>query len=355
MFLASRSLLGAFAGAHLRHVAQRRAVSFILPTIPQLEELKISQKGYNGLLSNKSVNELWFKHGQELLNRLNAQLVDKKIENPPASLSELITLSFANPDLNEVYTYGSKLYNLQFAFESLTPVPESQGTVLPQKAPASALLETPTIATKFDNEPRDPELVLWIVDSFGSIPEFRALLLNSANAIKGDGVTWLFAQATFSDLVLNSGTDASAQPTFDQLGVVNTYNGGIIDDAIRSGQLSKMKQARKAKQDAVKRRQEQRKEITEGDNVEASGETEPVNSFKQTVLGTLEEAEEAFLYSDRRMVPLLAIDASMKWYLPDYGVYGKLDYLDNVWKCINWDVVAQRAPPRYKPSVVFDK
>lgn len=357
--LAARGFTGAFGGALIRRLPQTRAVSFLLPTIPLLEELRVSKKGYNGLLSNKTADEVWFKHGQQLVDKLNALLAEQKVENTPGSLSELITLSYPNPHLNDVYTYASMLYNLQFAFESLRPIHEDNGTVEPKKAPSSAILQTPTIATEFENEPTDQALREWIIDDFGSIAEFRTLLLNSAKSIKGNGITWLFAQASHAELVMHSGT-AGAVPTFDKLGVMNTYNGGIIDDALRSGQLTRLRQDRMAKEEISKKREQERKKINGEDAevsaaVEATPEETSAPKIPVNILGTLEEAEEAFLYSDRKMIPLLAIDGSMKWYLPDYGVFGKLDYVDNVWRCIDWNVVANRAPPRHKQPVVFQR
>lgn len=326
-----------------------RSISYVLPTVPTLENLRASKKGFDGLFSAETLEELWYKQGQHIVDKLNSQLSQSSVTNPPADLAELITLTFSKPQLQAIYEKALELHNLQFALESLKP--NDQGNAKIEKADALALLQTPTIRTEFPNEPTSPELREWIVDSFGSIAEFRTLLLNNAKGIKGNGITWLVAQATYSDSAIKASSGISTpEVSYNKLAVMNTYNAGTVDDSIRSGQITKLKEQKKAKEEALKKRQQERQEI-EGSQVETTEEAPKENS---TTLGTVEEAEEAFSYSDRKIMPLLAIDASMKVYLPDYGVFGKAQYLDNLWDCINWDVVASRAPKRFKPSVAFD-
>lgn len=331
-----------------RSLVSRRSVSYILPTIPLLENLKSTNQNFNGLYLSKSIEELWFGRGQAIVNRLNTQLEENKVANPPADLNQLITVTFNKPALEGIYAQASLLHNLQFCLESLKPSTTDDAQLRVAKAQESLLLQTPSIATEFSNEPRDEALVEWIVDSFGSIAEFRTLLLNSAKSIKGDGVTWLVAQATYSESTLRnvSGSDLS----YNKLAVVNTYNAGIVDDSIRSGQVTKLKQQKAAKEAALKRKQEERKE-QEGEDVV---EEDVVPAKDLLTLGTVEEAEEALLFLDKKLVPLLALDGSMRAYVRDYGVFGKQQYLENLWDCIDWSVAAKRAPRRFKPSVVFE-
>lgn len=336
MFPASRTLRAS-------SVVARRHASYLLPTIPVLETLRSTDKDFGGLYSNKILNEVWFQRGQHIVDRLNSKLEEKKVSNPPADLNELIAATFGKPELAQVCSYASMLHNLQFCLESLAP--SETDSFSGEKPTASALLQTPSIATKFANEPKD-ELREWIEDSFGSLAEFRTLLLNSAAGIKGDGVTWLVAQASYAESSLRDAGDVS----YNTLAVMNTYNAGIVDDSIRSGQVTKLRQQQAAKEEAVRRKNEERREI-EG----AAAEEEAPRQQNDLVLGTVAEAEDALLFSDRKLVPLLAVDASMRAYLGDYGVFGKQQYLNNVWDRVNWDVVARRAPRRFKPSVVFDQ
>lgn len=346
-------LASATSSALSRGVNRRlvRSVSYLLPSISTLENIKLANKGFEGLFTAETLDQLWFQQGQAIIDKLNSELNLKVIANAPADLAGLITLSFSNPDLQDIYEEALKLHNLQFVMESISPL----GANAIGKPDALALLETPTTKTEFTNEPTQAELREWIIDSFGSIAEFRALLLNSAKGIKGNGLTWLVAQATYSETARKASSGISSPETsFNKLAVMNTYNAGTIDDTLRSGQITKLKEQEQAKKEALKKRQQERLEI-EGTEVEPEAEVESQASKQDAnFLGTIEEAEEAFSFSDRKLMPLLAIDASMKFYVPDYGVFGKAKYLDNVWDCINWDVVATRTPKRFKPSIAFD-
>lgn len=333
----------------------RRFVSYHLPSIRLLDSLKSENSGVPGLYSSKTVEDLWYKRGQALVDNLNSQVEKQKVENAPANLDELIRVSYSKPGLQELFTNASLLHNLQFYLESLKTNPNGSFA----KAGISALLETPSTSVKVANEPSNKDFAEWIVDTFGSMAEFKTLLLNSAASIKGDGTTWLVAQATYSQSAMHDG--ASAGVTFNNLAIMNTYNAGIVDDSIKSGQLTKMRIQKLAKMQAADRRELELKELAaEVDEAtpvletkeEQSTET-PVNPMDEITLGSIEEAEE-ILFSDRKLVPLLAIDASTRSYLEDYGLYGKRHYLENVWNCIDWDVVASRTPTRYKPSMVFE-
>lgn len=343
-----------------------RSVSYTLPTIPLLDNLKISKDEFKGLYSNNVVNELWFKRGEQLVEGLN-QLLEENNINPPSDLNELITLTFNKPDLYGIYSYASLIHNLQFSLESLKPNESEAGKYSIKKSEPNDLLKTPSISQTFNNEPTDPNLREWIINSFGSIAEFRTLLLNSAKGIKGDGLVWLVAQATYSESTMRNNQFSSNANDFkySTLSIMNTYNAGIVDDSIRSGQITKLKQQKQAKIASLRKKIQERKHITKDQEVNEESENgneedalaaleSEASLLSDLTLGTVEEAEAATLYSDRKLLPLLAIDASLRNYLLDYGVFGKQQYLDNVWDCIDWDVVSKRAPIRFKQSFEMD-
>lgn len=309
-----------------------RGLSYTLPTIPLLENLRVGNQNLNGLFSNQTVNELWFKRGQHLIDHLNT-LIEQNQIGGSHELNELISLSFHKPELYGVHAYASLLHNLQFFLESVKPVEGGDSAI--EKASAESLLKSPEISETIPNEPSDTELRQWIIDSFGSMAEFRTLLLNSAKGIKGDGVTWLVARANHADLALRGSINKSKPDViYSTLAVMNTYNAGIVDDSIRSGQITKLNK-QKAANLALQNKEEGTTIKDQGDNLR---------------LGSIEEAEAATLFSDRKLIPLLAIDSSSRNYLLDYGVFGKQQYLDNLWKCIDWDVVQARAPSRFRQS-----
>lgn len=332
-------------------------MSYNLPSIRLLDSFKSETGGLPGLYSAKTIEELWYKRGQALVDNLNSQVEKNKVENAPANLDELIRVSYSKPDLQDLFSSASLLHNLQFYLESLKA--NTDRTFI--KSDVSALLETPSTSVQVSNEPLNQDLAEWIVDTFGSMAEFKTLLLNSAASIKGDGTTWLVAQATYSQSAMRDGSNNGV--TFDSLAIMNTYNAGIVDDSIKSGQLTKMKHQKYAKLQAADRRESERKEMgakdAENDLKHIDQESEivkaapVVNPMDEVTLGSVEEAEN-ILFTDRKLVPLLAIDASMRAYVEDYGLYGKRQYLENVWHCIDWEVVASRTPTRYRPSMIFE-
>ncbi|CUM64773.1 uncharacterized protein PRCAT00002384001 [Priceomyces carsonii] len=337
-------------------VYAKRLVSYSLPKISLLENLKISNGDFKGLYSNRAVNEIWFKRGEQLVAGLNQSLEVNQLKNPPSNLESLIAGIINKPELYGLLSYASLLHNLQFALESLRPNDAEFSNTLVKKAKADDLLKSPSFG--FVNEPLNEDLKSWLIDSFGSITEFRTLLLNSAKAINGDGYTWLVAESNLSENSFRSpNRQTHSGPTYSNLAIVNTYNAGVVDDTLRSGQLTKLKMQKAAKLAALKKKMEERRNIeNEEHNDEYKGEEEEDESAIENdlLLGSVDEAEASILFNDRKLLPLLAIDASSRNYLLDYGVFGKQFYLDNLWECIDWDVVASRSPSRTQQFVKLD-
>lgn len=325
---------------------QKRSISYTLPAIKTLDNLRSSEKEFKGLFSNNTINELWYKRGTYLVESLNQLLEDNNVTERPSDLNQLIKMTFNKPDLYGVHSYASMLYNLQFYLESLKPtVDEASNRRVKQYGPEE-LLKTPLIAETYNNEPTDPELRDWINYSFGSVAEFRTLLLNSAKGIKGDGSVWLVAQASYSDLTVHKDENQ-----YNTLAVMNTYNAGFVNDSIRSGQVTKLQQQKEAKGEFLRK---QEADAAKDSTTDAKVTPDSTSTAKNALeLGSVEEAEAAALFMDRRIIPLVAIDASPRNYILDYGVFGKQPYLDNVWDCIDWSIVSERAPKRTKPAVDF--
>lgn len=272
------------------------------------------------------------------------------------NLLDLVSQTIHKPELFGIYSYASLLYNLQFFMESLKEGTKGQSEI--KFGVPSDLLKTPT--ESYTNQPSNEELRDWIVDSFGSIEEFRTLLLNSAMGIKGDGIVWLVAESNLSQSILKNSPSitepgATKEAIYNNLAIVNTYNTGIVDDSIRSGQINRLKLQKDAKIVSLKNKKRQRENINELDQEELDVIQQEIESLEQEIdhltLGTTEEAEFNTLYNDKKLLPLLAIDASMRNYLLDYGVFGKQSYLDNVWECIDWDIVGRRMPERTKQFI----
>ncbi|CAI5758718.1 unnamed protein product [Candida verbasci] len=293
-------------------ILSRRLSTFSLPVNKSLEGIKATGENFQGLFSNKTINQLWFERGENLSSNLNNLLSQTSIlkNDKEYSLQTIISLSMNTPELYQLHKYASNLFNLNFFIESLK---QNDANKI-EKKNVDALLETPK--NSFGNIPTDHDFLDWINYSFGSIEEFRNLLINSGRAINGDGIVWVVAESSMSENYLDKNLPQKV-PRFTNLAIVNTYNGGVLNDAERSGQISRMKKLLK--------------EETEEDELE---------------LGSVEEAEYNVAYHNKSLIPILSIDVSPRNYLLDYGVFGKQKYLENVWECIDWDVVLRRLPER---------
>ncbi|CAH6720124.1 37S ribosomal protein Mrp1p, mitochondrial [[Candida] jaroonii] len=315
----------------------KRYQSYSLSKFSNLEELKLNTSDFKGLFKYSTLNELYFQRGEKIVNELNLQLIENKI-SPPSSLNELIKLTINKPELIKIYNNATSLQNLNFFFENLKESSDYSFPVID----SNEILKSPILEDLEEvnnNFNIDKDLKDWIISSFGSILQFKSLLLNSAHSINGNGITWLISQPR-NDESLKFSSFSSNFGNKDKLSIVNTYNNGTIDDSLRSNQLYKNQKQKELKENLKLEKEPEQQEVVE----------EEFNP----ILGTIEEAEFQNLFNEKSIIPLLAIDASPRNYLKDYGVFGNQRYLDNVWKCINWDIVKQRTPKKDSQNFSFD-
>ncbi|OUM52171.1 hypothetical protein BVG19_g1334 [[Candida] boidinii] len=346
-------------------------LSIQLPSINLLNDLK--DKGIDGLYSKESLNEIWFNQSEFNLNILKNEISESKdledlffsssnvnynnntttstnsanaFSNNQASIKKskknLKNIKFgilnsdkfdnfqstslnqrSNPIDNSIietsnkiidqyykflYSIGkniqfnnafqptSKIYNLFYFLSSIKP--NNNNKIF--KPSAKSLFETPDIFAKINNSPSD-DLLEFINKSFGSLEEFKTLLLSSANSIKGNGYTWLMVKSAQN---LSKYSDS-------QLVILNTYNNGSPHHFM-GGQMASA-----------------RKSMYGNDSADPMVEAE-------------ENADSRdFIYR-----PLLSIGSNPSFYLSDYGVFGKEQYLENVWNCIDWNIVNSRIPKK---------
>ncbi|EDK44731.1 hypothetical protein PVL30_003744 [Lodderomyces elongisporus] len=334
-----------------------------LPVNQTLEILRATNADFEGLFTHKALNELWFKQGEQLIQNLNqhiaqsAGLLEHSADHEP-TVEELLAITTNKPHLHNVHKAAGRLYALTSFFENLRPMQTPLSPVKIERPSQEALFQTPT--DDFINQPTDPNLVAWISSSFGSVKEFRNLLINTAKAVKGDGTVWLVAQSKFSHSNRPGASQQDyhhhpnhpnhhASPSFSELALVVTYNGGVVHDVERAGQLSRMREIFKDKERMAKDEEEVGESKSEK-TTEALKSKKEVNELQ---LGSVQEAEDRVAFSNRKLIPALAIDASPRTYLVDYGVYGKQKYLENCWECIDWDVVMRRLPERMHQKFVM--
>ncbi|CCK69617.1 mitochondrial 37S ribosomal protein mS43 KNAG_0C05160 [Huiozyma naganishii CBS 8797] len=284
-----------------------------------------------GVLSARGLQNSWFdpvEHYTLLLNKYTANneaLQQKSLETIIAECGTSATKKY-------VANYASLLFNREFALSCLRGISKPLPEVKPGR---EALLATPDMSLKFSNEPissGNKRLQLALEASFDSMVQFRTLLLNSNLAINGDGFTWLVARI-YKPKVQSTGSAKLNEFKYDSLFVLNTYNAGTPFTLQRPNELQNLENQYTAKN-------------APAEPEESAVRKEGADSYLND-LAPLEEIKK-MAFDDTVYVPLLAIDASPKSWLTDYGVFGKQEYLDRTWEAINWKVIETRLPEPYE-------
>ncbi|KAG7695272.1 hypothetical protein KL930_003846 [Ogataea haglerorum] len=226
---------------------------------------------------------------------------------------KLLSKTAKKPTEQFVFQNASAIYNLYYFLSSLKPNPDN--TVA--KAGVDELYKTPDVFSEIENAPR-PEFGSQIEASFGSLQEFKALLLSTAKAVKGNGYTWLVYKYRQPEL----GQETRDLSRFSSLAILNTYNHGTPHH-FRAGQISNARAFKKQKS-------------------ESSEQDDGSFSMHKIDIPSLEQAQDTYEPLKYVYEPLMAIGNNPSFYLRDYGVFGKARYLENVWNCIDWSVVETR-------------
>ncbi|VEU21830.1 DEKNAAC102860 [Brettanomyces naardenensis] len=346
-----------------------------VPTTDRLDTLRESHQGLPGVFSKRTFDDVWSKQTAVKLEDLkygisespsradlescfvtessssssararasdamnpflrNSRRSNGGLNGSSSSLIEDYTLSTSNkvadqyyrllkktskqPTEDFVFQSASSIYNLFYFLSSLKPNegPENQFSKEQLK---KDLLKTPDIFAPIENQPPHGELSKWIVKSFGSLEEFKTLLLSSANSIAGNGYTWVVHRF----IKPQQGHQTRDLTRFSSLAVVNTYNNGTPHQ-FRSGQISSA------------RRYHEKRSMIENQN-----SAEEMFNMNQIEIPTIAEAQDSYEMFEFTYEPLLAVGVNPSFYVRDYGVFGKKRYLENVWNSIDWATVEGR-------------
>lgn len=277
-----------------------KSFSRSLVQVPLLSNVSKDQ-GIKGLYSPKGLDVAWFQYQSYLVDRLNQLIKDDPTLSSMQSAFQIAEATKSIPELAEINHYASQAYNNEFFFSAL------KDSVNPDATFGSGNPRKVDISTEIRNSPPMMEpsesndyysssasrssssrdaLASSMKDSFDSAVSFRELLINRANAIFGNGHAWLVQSA--------EGSRRS------DLFVVNTYNAGTPFP----------------------------KHDNEAGAAKAgsSGMVMDVNDFTRSP----------------KLIPLLNVSVWQHSYLVDYGVAGKRQYLENLFDCIDWEVVVNR-------------
>lgn len=299
------------------------------------------EKPIPGLFSLKG----WQKGCIDRTDYLSAMLSNNIQDNESLqnkALEPLIIECSQSTAKRQIGNYASLLYNLDFALSSLKGCEQELQCPKPNR---NSLLKNPDLSLGFKNEPRlngNEKLNSALEASFESLVQFRTLLLNSNLAINGDGYTWLVARV-FKPKIQMMRSQMTSEIKFDELFVFNTYNSGSPLIMNKSGILNKLEE------DYENRELEQQagnKKNTESTSTQSTGKSTHSTSSYYNEMASLDEVKR-MAFDDTDYVPLLAIDASPKMWLTDYGVFGKREYLNRIWDSIDWNIVESRLPPKH--------
>ncbi|CCC70797.1 hypothetical protein NCAS_0F03130 [Naumovozyma castellii] len=299
--------------------------SYIVPSLSHITE----GNALPGLLSVNGTQNAWFDRTRHYTEQLNGLVKDQEPTQQESYL-DLVLRYGESGTRKDIVNYASLLFNLNFCYSTLKGC--SEPLPIPQIG-ADTLLKTPDVSV-YGNEAKlsvtYPKLNDNIKNSFGSITEFKTLLINSNLGISGDGFTWLVARKNTSTSLGSSTSAWTTARDSTELFVVNTYNSGS------PFLLNKM--------DMMDNLSRRLAEIRKAQEPEPA-EEEVSNNDTSEYMKSVEEARQTNAYEkSKKYIPLLAIDASPKSWLSDYGVFGKQEYLERVWKSIDWNIVGTRLP-----------
>ncbi|KOH01170.1 mitochondrial 37S ribosomal protein mS43 [Saccharomyces eubayanus] len=285
-----------------------------------------------GLFSVDGLQKVWFDRVKHLDMKLNNS-TDEAQQKPLESLMQENSKSASK---KHIVNYASSLYNLRFSMSSLQGCARPPPEECPRMGP-EALLQTPDFNRAISNEPLttgNERLQEALVSSFGSLMEFRALLLNSNLAISGDGFTWLVARRQL-DKRTNHNDMSNGDIEYDKLFILNTYNAGTPFNVSTSGIMNELNNQYT---NLEKHRAKEEGKLNDAEAASKHAKTKFIYETQQ----------KGFSGKEVSYIPLLAIDASPKAWLPDYGVFGKREYLERVWDSLEWRIVESRLPQRTK-------
>ena len=200
-----------------------------------------------------------------------------------------------------------------------------------------ALLQTPDFHKTTSNEPLTTGNKLLqeaLISSFGSLVEFKTLLINSNLALAGDGFTWLVARRQL-DKRTSHNDMANSDIEYDKLFILNTYNAGTPFNFSTSGIMNELNNQ------YTNLEKQRAKEAGKVDGSDVAAKHTRTKFIYET-------QQKGFSGKEVSYIPLLAIDASPKTWLTDYGVFGKREYLERIWDSIEWRIVESRLPQRTK-------
>ncbi|CCH62458.1 hypothetical protein TBLA_0H01710 [Henningerozyma blattae CBS 6284] len=334
MWGTSKVVTNLLRSCNLRLVTKRNLHAGGLKNLIQISSL-------DGLFSKEGLDNAWFNRSKMYVNQLNAHLNNQQTSSSAADMLSSLNISnlesfilkySKSSDKTDLVILASLLYNLQFSLSSLRPSLTSVA-LLKEKPKTLYNNDVISVLSSNSNNPSTIQgteaLSQALIGSFGSIEEFKTNFINSALSISGDGYTWLVARHK-----KNNFSSSSSSLVSDGLFVVNTYNAGTPFNIGKVGHLNEITSKLSNNKNMENKSQQ--------DNLDMMVDsTSSSISYQKSVT----EAQNYDRFDHNiHYIPILAIDSSPKAYLTDYGSFGKILYLNNIWNSIDWNVAQSRLP-----------
>lgn len=272
-----------------------------LHSLPRLPANLKEGDGCEPLFSAQTVRLLWDDWHAGLLSKLNDEVRGTPWEN--SSIVETVIGTSQDPTHIQAFNYASMALNNSFFLAGLKSKEMPEGT-----------------QHWADSPPRKPYKAFMskIEQSFESLPAFKLAFSSAAYGMSGSGYVWL------------------VQDQNRNLGIVPTFGAGTI--------LVQNRTQRNGDNPSTSFEASKVNSIASNDNqgkVGGSFSSSPSPQIRQfSSSRSLDISANPYPDSTgEELFPLLCVSVHERDWLPDYGMWGKEEYLMRFWECVNWDRV----------------
>ncbi|UZJ54157.1 hypothetical protein CBS101457_003477 [Exobasidium rhododendri] len=313
----SRSLLGMPLRTTLRSASRELRRSSNIRSLHSLPPLPVNlseEKGCSPLFSSTAVKLLWNDWQGGLLNKLNDEVRGTQWES--SSIVETVIGTSRDPSKIQAFNFASLALNNSFFLSNL------KGKILPAN-----------VTHWEDAAPPKPSIKLMeaINANFESLPAFKLAFSSMAYGMSGSGYVWFVRDRN------------------GNLGVVPTYGAGTIlvqNRTQRNGARMEWNQPSLVETSAPPpasprpnsslppsarlQQQQQQQQPPSSRLMSTSSKVQFASSSINMRGARLAEG------AGEELFPLLCVSVHERDWLPDYGMWGKEEYLMRFWECVDW-------------------
>ena len=276
-----------------------------LHSLPSLPANLKEGEGCEPLFSSQTVRLLWDDWHAGLLNKLNDEVRGTPWEN--SSIVETVIGTSQDPAQIQAFNYASLALNNSFFLSGLRSKELPEGTQhwadSPPKKPVKALLNS-------------------LEKHFDSFPAFKLAFSSAAYGMSGSGYVWL------------------VQDRDQNLGIVPTFGAGtiLVQNRLQRLEVGDRSQIEPSKVTSTSAR-------TDASQTNGTAGNSPNSSFASQIRNYSSSSSRLFRQQSHiqeigeELFPLLCVSVHERDWLPDYGMWGKEEYLMRFWECVDWDRV----------------